>query len=203
MNQHLYIRNSNSIVTWIQKNACTAVNVAVSMANGFIDKPEQFNWGIVGDKNQATEKQIINADYRFVILRDPLQRLASAYFDQVATGKNPYQKIIEIEQINNLNFSSFIEFLDRNDAIRLDKHWQPQSDFLLQDYEYDDYFNVDDLETANHILQSKIGFKIHDIRGIYNYGMAKYTPVYSDEIYEKVAKLYAVDYLLFKSVIGV
>jgi len=31
MNQHLYIRDSNAVVTWIQKNACTAINASVDV----------------------------------------------------------------------------------------------------------------------------------------------------------------------------
>lgn len=184
MNQHLYIKKSNSVVTWIQKNACTAINASVAAANGIIPSADKFNW-MYANESHATLKQIENADYRFVFLRDPLSRLQSAFYDE---------KVRKVAD----SFVGFVDFIEREKAIRLDVHWRPQTDFLIDGY--DDVFNVADMQAANKVLDKKIGFQVADIRGIYSYGTGKYPKDCRDTVKAAVAKLYAVDYLLFAGV---
>jgi len=191
--QHLYLEDSNSVVTFIQKNACTAINASVAVANGTVPSADKFNWGIVGQVNHATPEQIENADYRFVFLRDPLKRLMSAFYDQVITKKPPHRKI-NID----LDFDSFVSYLDQHEALRLDIHWTPQADFLLPDY--DAMFDIGNLEYANNQLKSAINFQVADIRGMYGYATKQYPTECIPETKSLVKKLYAVDYLLYEGV---
>lgn len=195
INQHLYLRDSNAVVTWIQKNACTAVNASVAVANGIIPSADKFNW-MYSHKSKATIEQIENAAYRFVIFREPLDRLISAFNDQVANKKRAYEKIMLLESIDNLSFSAFVDFLDYHNATRIDIHWTPQADFLLDNY--DDIFILSDLAKANQILKEKIGFQINDIRGVYQYGTGNYSKTCSERIRDKIKRLYVLDYFLMQ-----
>ncbi|MGK7899521.1 MAG: Stf0 family sulfotransferase, partial [Xenococcus sp. (in: cyanobacteria)] len=80
--------------------------------------------------------------FKFVILRNPFARLASAYLDKFA--KHPFPEsfardvIREVQQFlgleinieKSITFSQFIEYLARTKDRNLNDHWRPQNTFI-------------------------------------------------------------------------
>lgn len=176
--QALSLYQSEAIYTFIPKNACTTMRVSLAMENGCIGSLNDFNWI---HKNNATFKatfsELIRAKYTFVILRSPLQRLASVYLDKIVdrTGVawvfyDLIQRKISLEEIT---FRKFVELVTKDHIIREDIHWRPQVDFLVYE-KYDDYFTLENFLEAVPIIEEKTGMKIHDARSLTKHGTDQY-----------------------------
>lgn len=175
----LKIYGSNSIYSFIPKNACSTMRVALAIANQCIRDASEFLW--IHENNEtfrATLQDLITCDYSFVILRDPFARLASVYLDKIAsktveaawalhkaTGRQ-----VDLEE---LTFTNFVRILVRGSNRTLDPHWRAQSDFLVYET-YDDYFALERLDEAATVLSEKARLPIVDARPLTKHGIAGY-----------------------------
>ena len=174
----LHIYKSNSIYSFIPKNACSTMRTSIAYANGCIDCPEDFNW--IHKNNHTFNPSLsalICADYTFVILRCPYARLASVYLDKLVSKYPPawnFYDLIEREiELDNLSFTDFVDRLQEKKVQKGDIHWRSQVDFLLYQ-EYDDYFCLEKFSEAITTLKSKIGLSIIDARNLTNHGTDKF-----------------------------
>ncbi|MDD2723161.1 MAG: sulfotransferase family 2 domain-containing protein [Methylovulum sp.] len=179
--QALRIYRSNSIYSFIPKNACTTMRLSLAIANGCIKSEADFKW-IRHNSNTFTTDlpSLIQADYTFVILRCPFARVASAYLDKIVQMKplalklyNTINKAVEIE---NMSFRCFVNSITQANVLRSDTHWRPQTDFLVYE-EYDDYFNLETFATAKSKIESNALIKIFDARKPYNHSLSHYALV--------------------------
>ena len=92
---------------------------------------------------QEREAMLVSPDWvRVVVVRDPAERLLSAYLDKVRKHKDStfqlhrYARNLRLgdgapveQQLGNLSFAEFVDRVTRNLdlRIRLDEHWAPQS----------------------------------------------------------------------------
>ena len=171
----LSIYQSNSIYSFIPKNACSTMRTSIAYANGCIDSPQDFNW--IHKNNQtfnASLSELICADYTFVILRCPYARLASVYLDKFVSKYPPawdfYDLINREMELDNLSFTNFVNRLQKKAVQKGNIHWRPQVDFLIYQ-EYDDYFCLENFSEAINTLKAKIDLKIIDVRNLTNHGI--------------------------------
>ena len=78
---------------------------------------------------------IVESYFSFMVVRDPVSRIVSAYKDKVVR-KTKHSAVVyryfhrsEDEQIE---FDEFVSFLE-NGGVQEDPHWMPQVDFILED----------------------------------------------------------------------
>ena len=114
--------------------------------------------------------------YKFAILRDPADRLLSAYIEKLVIGRTtpenihhtksvvvPIQKARGIEQPDfnlGITFRQFINHLAVADPKHLDPHWKPQV-LYLQGINYDRFFRIDQLDELMDILEKRAGIQLN------------------------------------------
>ncbi|MDO9104084.1 MAG: sulfotransferase family 2 domain-containing protein [Methylovulum sp.] len=170
----LRIYNSNSIYSFIPKNACSTMRVSLAIANGCIATTADFNW--IHDNNgtfRADLASLALADYTFVILRCPYARLASAYLDKIVGLTTEAWALHDTMKRklppDAITFRLFIKTITQTEHLRTNIHWQPQMDFLVYK-EYDDYFNLENFSTATAVIEKKARIKIADARTLTQHG---------------------------------
>lgn len=181
----LNIYQSNSIYSFIPKNACSTMRTSIAYANGCIDNPQDFNW--IHQNNQtfsASLSELIRADYTFVILRCPYARLASVYLDKFVSKYPPawnfYHLIDREVDLDNLSFADFVNCLPKKAVHKGNIHWRSQVDFLVYQ-EYDDYFCLENFSEATKILKEKINLNIIDARKLTNHGVDNLTLIDNED----------------------
>ena len=78
------IFGSNAVYTLVPKNGCSTLRLSIALANGCIEEPSRVNW--IHANNQsfpATTESAFLADYTFVVVRCPFERLYSAFMDKI------------------------------------------------------------------------------------------------------------------------
>lgn len=230
----LRIYNASAIYTFIPKNACTTLRTSLAIANGCIDTPNDFNW--IHRNNftfSADLAAMASAQYTFTILRCPYARLASLYLDKIISNSFIVTKLQELVKdkpaLKTLSFHNFVTCINDNNILNENNHWCPQVDFLVYQ-QYDDYFCVEDFETAAATLKEKIGFKIIDARELSKHGSSHlekikgqslslacphellelkeqglspdYRSLYSDQLVDIVQELYKEDLALYSNNFG-
>lgn len=200
--------SSGAIYTFIPKNACSTMRYSLAIANGFIDEGTDPNWihNNVNDSSnlfRASDKDIVNSKYTFVILRCPYKRLASAFLDKAVDLKIPFQKQCKIinpsinsreemlEFASNMTFSKFVKSLTSLPHDRLDEHFRNQIDFLVFD-DYDRWLNLEDFNVAKSVLEKDIGLIAYDTRekiGHHISGLASVGGDYSNSPLKELQKM--------------
>jgi len=230
----LNIYASASIYSFIPKNACSTMRTSLAIANGCIKDASDFNWiHQNNDTFSASLAELAKAQYTFTILRCPYARLLSVYLDKFL-NRNPvawkyvdlHKRSIEIEDIT---FEFFVKSTCRKHVRNSDIHWMPQTSFLVYE-DYDDYFALEDFDTAVNVLKEKIGLDLVDARPLTNHGTSGFRKLsrskpfrlapfellglkmrgslpslksmYSDEMIECVQRAYRQDIALYKRKFG-
>ena len=162
---------SNTVCTWIPKNGCSNLRYSIAKENGTITSVEEIEW--IHQNNDcfnASTKEALQADYTFVILRNPFKRLLSFFLDKLChsqedQSEESYKRAHKAFNFNsNLSYSDFIDHIWENtDSIYDDEHTRPQCDFLLY-RNYDQYFALEAIKQANEQIHYKTGIKVEDIR---------------------------------------
>jgi hypothetical protein len=177
--QHaLMIYKSDSVYTFIPKNACSTMRLSLAIANGCINNVKDFNW--IHQNNAtfvATLKDLIKAKYTFVILRDPFRRLASVYLDKIVDRTVEawalYDKLNRKIELKDITFEKFVEVITKPGIFRSNIHWRPQVDFLVYE-KYDDYFALENFSDAIPEIEKKAIIKIYDARNLTKHGLDQY-----------------------------
>jgi len=162
---------SNSVCTWIPKNGCSNIRYSIAKENGTIAGVEEIEWiHRNNDCFNTSTKEALQADYTFIILRNPFKRLLSFFLDKLChsqkdQSEESYQRAHKAFNFNgDLNYSDFIDYIWENtDSIYNDEHARPQCDFLLY-RSYDNYFALEEIKKANQEIFEKTGINLEDIR---------------------------------------
>lgn len=125
------------------------------------------------DKDLApSNKEILSANYSFVVLRNPFKRLLSFFLDKIChiTSTLPdgsYDAAKKLFQTDEkTSFAEFIDSIYHNpDIINFDLHTKPQCDFLIYN-KYRKYYQFENYNKFQKDIFKKIGLKIVDIRDI-------------------------------------
>lgn len=180
----LQIYKSNSIFTFIPKNACSTMRYSIARANDFIDSEADFHWIHMNNSTFNPHlSSLITADYTSVILRCPFSRLASAFLDkfikQTPDAERYYSHLGNKMDPLDLTFRQFVDSLNKPFLLNDNIHWRPQSDFLIY-RNYDDYLAIEDFKNASETLEDKINLKVFDARKLTNHGIDGLTLVHED-----------------------
>lgn len=162
---------SNSVCTWIPKNACSNLRYSIAIANGAISSIDEIEWiHANNDCFVASTKEALEAKFTFVILRNPYKRLLSFFLDKLCHSDSQqtdisYKIAKEVFSFEpNMNFEDFVNHIwDYPHTIYKDEHTQPQCDFVLYK-NYDRYYSIEKLKEALDEIKERTGLEIHDTR---------------------------------------
>ena len=162
---------SESVVTWIPKNACSNIRYSIALDNGAISGIQDISW--IHKNNHtfnASNKELLQAKNSFVILRNPFKRLLSFYLDKIChndesgndTSYDDAKRIFNAD--TNTTFEEFVEVIHQQPMlISRDIHTRQQCDFMIYK-KYCDYYSVERLGDAIDSIYEKTGLKLEDIR---------------------------------------
>lgn len=177
----LSVFRTGAIYTLIPKNGCTSLRYSLAVANGCIEGPGQFSW--VHQNNgtfRATLREIACAPFTFVVLRDPLERLASVYLDKIVSREEAFWTIFDVLKRegdpDDMTFRKFVKTLKRPHVLSGDIHWRPQADFLVYK-DYDAYIPLKGLTQAAPMLAERAGFDLLDARHLSRHGNDHYEAI--------------------------
>ena len=116
---------SNSVCTWIPKNACSTLRYSIALSNGAISGIEEIDWIHKNNLSfTASNKELLDAKYTFTILRNPFKRLLSFYCDKICnSSKNSNDSSYETAQTTlktdlSTSFEDFINILWQDPAMK-------------------------------------------------------------------------------------
>lgn len=200
-NNHALVHyESGAVYSFIPKNGCSALRLSLAIANGCIHDSSQHAW-IHQNNNTfvATLADLIQAPYTFVIIRCPFARLASVYLDKIVGHTVEAWALLDLldrdRPLNSLTFDAFIRLIQRPEILNGNIHWRPQVDFLVYE-EYDDYFNLLEMNSVSLKIKEKCGLILHDARPLTRHGSDQF--IVSDE-FESPHLIAPVDLLLAKT----
>ncbi len=202
----LAIYESDTVYTFIPKNACSTMRLSLAIANKCIKDTQDYNW-IHQNNNTfiAPLKDLIKAKYTFVILRDPFKRLASVYIDKIVDRTveawSLHDKLDRKVRLEDMTFKKFVEIILKPGIFKSNIHWRPQVDFLIYE-KYDDYFSLENFSEAIDTIEEKAQIKVFDGRNLTKHGLdqyqlikeKKFTDVSPVEIFNLKQKGYAPSY---------
>lgn len=167
----------------IGKNACTSLKSEIARtANlrhiNYVLRDIHFITDYVrtglqlSDYTEDQVARLITAKqyFKFAVLRDPADRLLSAYIEKFVMGRlepanihHTKSVIVPVQSMNGLmpadydhgiTFRQFVNFIAQTNTARLDTHWRPQADYLAG-IDYDRLFRIDQLDELMDILEER------------------------------------------------
>ncbi|MBB3988419.1 hypothetical protein GGQ68_004776 [Sagittula marina] len=113
--------------------------------------------------------------FRFAVLRDPMERLLSAYIEKFVMGRlqpanihhtksvvAPVQLAANRKKVDfdeGITFRAFIDYVTHAEAATLDPHWRPQA-LYLEGLRYDALFRIDQIGQLMEVLEERAGMKL-------------------------------------------
>lgn len=171
---------TDTIYSFIPKNGCSTLRLSLAMANGCLAGPEDWPW--IHPNNgtfRASLRDLVTAQFTFVVLRCPFRRLASVFLDKILSHTPEFWQLYRLERDqldhNTLTFRGFVDLLSSPDRVQANIHWRPQSDFLIYEC-YDAYLTLERFSDSAAKIAQK-GFAVHDARDLTRHGTDQYTPV--------------------------
>ncbi len=172
----------------IGKNACTFLKAEVArtaqpafmnyMARDIHFITDHVRTGLQLSDYPEAEARALATDpayLRFAVLRDPFDRLLSAYIEKFVLGRTapdniqhtrsvvaPVQRAAGLGQPDHdrgISFRQFVSHLETADPARLDPHWRPQA-LYLAGMDYDRLFRIDELDTVMEMLETRSGLTL-------------------------------------------
>jgi hypothetical protein len=126
-------------------------------------KDNYFNNPVSLSKSEVKK---LKGYYKFTIVRNPYNRIISAYLDKIKP-KNVYQRKIVAAHLSkdendDISFDEFLSFLEQG-GLKKNSHWAPQTDFLV--FPISEYDFIGRLENFNSDFE-KIIQDIYNIQSI-------------------------------------
>ena len=109
---------SNSVCTWIPKNGCSNLRYSIAKQNGAITNLEEIAWiHSNNDCFNASTKEALQANYAFIILRNPFKRLLSFFLDKLCHSQQDHSEGSYQHAFQVFNFTGDLSFVDVLQAI--------------------------------------------------------------------------------------
>lgn len=110
--------------------------------------------------------------FKFTVVRDPFERLVSAYIEKFVINRtNPGNQhhtgpvVAAVQQSptpdfeTGISFADFIAFITAQAPENLDPHWTPQTRYL-SGIEYDRIYRMDEIDVLRRDLEARIGLPV-------------------------------------------
>ena len=115
-NHALNIFVSDSVYSFIPKNACSTMKLSIAIGNGLISDPAEYKWQLRNIETlTANLRDLITAKFTFVILRNPYLRIASTYLDKIINKEPEMWFLVSLfrENIkpNEITFEKFVKLV--------------------------------------------------------------------------------------------
>ena len=167
----------------IGKNACSSTKRAMALLGGLsLDQSEDIhrtlddqNTGLIfaNRDDDDIREALLETDWmRFAIIRDPLERLVSAYVEKFVVNRLSRDVRITCDPVlmrtlklgwlreqdyeRGISFRVFANDIMAHPPNLLDPHWRPQSQ-LMKDYPSTHIYHIDDLDILSRDLEAHIG----------------------------------------------
>lgn len=178
---------------------------------------DRVNTGLqLGDYDRTTAQKFIDAPhfFKFAVLRDPADRLLSAYVEKFFLNRHsppnnllhthkvvgPVQRakgLAEPDFDLGITFRDFVTHITSVPPRTLDPHWIPQV-FYLEGIEYDRIFGFEDLDAVIDILEQRSGQTLpRQAQNVTGSGSGENRPGAADLLPAELAALPRLDKLSF------
>ena len=102
---------------------------------------------------------------RFAVVRDPYERVVSAYLDKLCGEALDHSYVAEVTDIagskpGEISFDEFLDYLLTTAPDEMDRHWAPQSR-LLDQLEIDRLVPLEKLESGLSDIEKSLGLKVN------------------------------------------
>jgi len=121
---------------------------------------DRFNTGVqLKDKPMELARDILASDryLKFGVVRDPFERLASAYLDHFVY----HRPSLDHPAQAGISFNQFVATILRQDPYDLDPHWRPQYLYFLGVKHIGRIFRLEDIDQLQQYLRENIGAELH------------------------------------------
>lgn len=171
----------------VAKCACTSLkSMMVRLAE--IDRPEvaieldvhlvtdRFKTGVqLKDKPMDQAREILASDkyFKFSVVRDPFERIISAYLEKFVYERHSPRNLMhtrpvigavqgsaDIDQDRGISFDEFIAFILSQDPFELDPHWRPQHLYLRGVKHISRIFRLENIAELEQYLQREKGLTV-------------------------------------------
>ena len=139
--------------------------------------------------------------FRFCFVRNPLDRLISAYNDKIVNSSGPFfekyrRQIREFNRVEKIEFSDFVEWIDSIPDNKRDIHWRSQSNYLLTKYvNYDFIGKFECFENDIQVVIDETGLSTEGLE-VLNLGSID-RPFVDDDLAYRIRNIYKNDCELF------
>lgn len=193
----------------IPKVACTSIKeLLFRLAMGAPYSPALAGSDHVHNYFYARQRDVGLAQFRFVVVRDPIKRFLSAFSNRVLHHKELSRAYLEKQRIEPaLDLTDFpfepnlAEFVERFDFYRrvptINHHFQPFSEFLAPLSAFNEVYAFERLDDLVAQLQRRTGQPCslpHSQRG----GPKIAASDLSHKVFDKLAEIYAADYAMLR-----
>jgi hypothetical protein len=171
----------------VAKCACTSLKSMMVKLAG-IERPEiarelgvhfvtdRFNTGVqLKDKPIELAREILASDqyFKFSVIRDPFERLVSAYLEKFVYQRTAQRNLIHTQELicdvqgtrdidakTGISFDQFVEYILRQDPYDLDPHWRPQYLYFLGVPHISRIFRLENIRELEQHLQQNLGLTV-------------------------------------------
>ena len=170
----------------VAKCACTSLkSMMVELAE--VDRPEavmglgvhfvtdRFNTGVqLKDKPIDLAREILASDqyFKFSVIRDPFERLVSAYLEKFVYKRANKRNLVHTQQVvrnvqgddhfdphAGISFDQFVEYILRHSPHDLDPHWRPQYLYFLGVRHLSRIFRLENIDQLEQYLLQHLGIE--------------------------------------------
>jgi len=145
-----------------------------------------------GNKWSKYDDEKFGDYFKAVFVRNPWDRVVSAYFNKVVDRKGPYLK-----ECIGMSFDEFIDWLDQQDLAHADIHVQPQVNSLPNGIELDFIGRMESYSEDIETLLGHFGIDPGQIPHRNSSRHTHYSHYYTEQTKEIVRRLYAEDIAAF------
>jgi hypothetical protein len=162
---------------------------------------DKFRTGaLLKDMPLDRAREILASDryFKFSVIRDPLERLVSAYLEKFVYNRHNPDNLVhtgpvirsvqgtqETDLDKGISFNQFLGYIVAQDPFDLDNHWRPQFHYFLGVPHMSRIFRLDNIAALEHHLLQHLGIEVQ-------LGHRNKTRK-SDELLEGAADLFAAE----------
>jgi len=188
---------------YLERKKCIYIHIpkvaGTSIANTIFELPiypGHYKWWFY---STYFGKKQFNSMYKFTVVRNPFDRLVSAFEYLSKGGNSPRDKIFQEKFIpEGMSFQLFVEKLHANKEMQQWIHLQPQYHFIFDEYEekmVDDIIKFENFRDGIQVILNRLNIT-KEMNHAKKSNRKAYSKYYDDKTIFLVAELYNKDFEL-------